>query len=217
MTGRYISFGGQPYDASRPATLRAAAVVYASLSDPPTTSTLGWLLSLNPDWGPDDPIPADQNLQIPGWLSTAGLQPSVQSIFLNTTQILPDRVIADTLRDAVNYLNIIYPDLTQNTVGEVVAQSRLNPTVIFNYGATVTADQHLGGPYFFLSAWVYIAAAPPAASSSSGAQPKRYLRMNQRDDGAGITRHPRIYGTGSNNPTSAQSGRPRRLGNTNYL
>lgn len=48
--------------------------------------------------------------------------------------------------------------------------------------------------------------------------PDRYLRMNQRDDGIGVERHPRLAGVGSNNPTSAQRGKPRRLGKSNtYL
>jgi hypothetical protein len=42
-----------------------------------------------------------------------------------------------------------------------------------------------------------------------------YLRMNQRNDGLGIERHPRLSGTGTNTPSSAQSTRSTRLSDSN--
>lgn len=45
--------------------------------------------------------------------------------------------------------------------------------------------------------------------------PNRYLRMNQRDDGLGIARSPRLAGTSNNGPTSLQRGKPPRLGLNN--
>lgn len=44
--------------------------------------------------------------------------------------------------------------------------------------------------------------------------PRNYLRMLQRNDTVGVERHPRLGGTGSNNPTS-QLGKPKRLTGSN--
>jgi hypothetical protein len=42
-----------------------------------------------------------------------------------------------------------------------------------------------------------------------------YVRMNQRDDGRGVERHPRLSGTNSNTPSSLQRSKAPRLGASN--
>lgn len=146
------------------------------------------------------------------WWPAQGFGKWINNLQFNYDEIAPSRRYADTLRDIVAYVTD-FIRISDNTIENLMM---LNSFI-------TSPDEHLNTPaHPDLLCWDWgVAPDPPASSSSTsstpGAHPLRYLRMNQRNDGAGIARHPRIYGTGSNNPTSAQSGRPRRLGNTNYL
>lgn len=194
----YIS-GSLPDD---PKTLREFAARQLARTDPVPYNTLDWLLSYN-SLGPDDTFPRGTNVYYFGWQSTDGFVATQLSLALLPTRIAPDGRYSNTLRAVAAYLADFY-SIADNSLAQLQIVNHVGPD----------DPLPLIGGYLRVLCWIWII----RGGGSSSGNPKRYLRMDQRNDGLGVARHPRIGSAGINNPSSVQSGLPRRLGRGNtYL
>lgn len=214
MTSRFIAFTtytGQ-FVPGNPQTLREFSAYLMSGPDPVPYNSVDWLESFN-NLNPDDQI--GQNFTYLRWQLVedySGDRPQIWTVqqILSTFSpnwLVPNHGYGNTLRALADYLAKFELGAAGNDLNNLCALNRTGPD-------TPLPVRH--GPVFdymnlVANMWVL---GTPGGSSSSG-KPKRYLRMQQRDDGMGIERHPRLAGTGINNPSSGQSGRPGRLGLSN--